>query len=180
VFFEYNQNYLKHHEPLSVLPNDSRTLQTLLRSLYGKWSSVGSGDPWWPLCILRSSFSHWTVNIDVPFPLFNWYKHSPRSDRWYHHTSFNLVTDYRYWTHTVIFHSHDLVTCCAASDVISPNGPRLSSLSCGWTNSALGSYASIYSVENHESTFFSHPVKEETINAMKAYVEVVIKYNLTV
>jgi hypothetical protein len=73
VVSEYYQNYLKHRDPLIVLPDGSRTLQTLPRTLSGKSSSIRSGYLWWSLCILWSSFSRWAVSIDVPFPLYYWY-----------------------------------------------------------------------------------------------------------
>jgi hypothetical protein len=48
---EYTKTISHIIKPLSVLPYGFRILQTLRRLLSGKWSSVRSGYPWWPLCI---------------------------------------------------------------------------------------------------------------------------------
>jgi hypothetical protein len=53
-------------------------------------------------------------------------------------------------------------------DVISSSGSRVSYLSCGLTNPALGSYASTYSFGEPERHLFSHPIKEMTVDAIRA------------
>jgi hypothetical protein len=45
VFLNITKTILNIYDPLSVLPNGSRTLETLPRLLFGKWSLGGSGDP---------------------------------------------------------------------------------------------------------------------------------------
>jgi hypothetical protein len=92
----------------------SRTRHTLPRTLSGKWPSIGSRNPWKPLCILWSSFSRWPIRVNKPFPLICWYYHCLRSNRCYSPIPSSILLPANDVYSSVIFHLHDLVTCYVA------------------------------------------------------------------
>jgi hypothetical protein len=85
---------------------------------------------WRPLCILRSSFSHWTVNVNQLFPLFHWYEYCLRSDHWYSPIPGSILLP------AMLFNSFMIVHLCDI-DVFSLSGSRVPYLSCRWANPAL-------------------------------------------
>jgi hypothetical protein len=72
------------------------------------------GNPWRPLCILWSSFIHWTVNVNKLFPSLRWYLYCLRSDRWYSPIPGSILLSAMLFNSSMIVHLCDLVTCCAA------------------------------------------------------------------
>jgi hypothetical protein len=124
---------------------------------------------WMPIMThvhLWRSFVAWTVNVDVLFLLFLWYLQCLRSERWYHHTLFSLVTDMCYLTR-----SHDILSMWP-SHMLRGFGWNLTEWaqsifpSCGRTNPALNTYASTYPIgipDKHQSP--SNRVTSDVIKA---------------
>jgi hypothetical protein len=163
--FRYSKNILHVIEPLNVLPYGSRILQTLSRHLFDRWSSIGSGYPWWSLCMHEGLF--------VVEPQMSMFHSLCFCDTCNirdlivgisRPSSISLST--LSFTRSVIFHPCDLVTCrnigwnlTEWAQSIIPSHRR--------TKPTLDSHASTYSIGKPKRYLFSHPVKVVMVDAIK-------------
>jgi hypothetical protein len=105
------QKYLNIIAPLSVLPYGSWIIETSPRLLSSKWSSIGSGHPWWSLCIPTKELCRYRKHrCPIPFASAI----LAISEVWSSVSSYLVQSHLPIlpFTRFVIFYPRDLVTCC--------------------------------------------------------------------
>jgi hypothetical protein len=160
-----HQNHLTCHRTLKRITLQFGNTQTLPRLLSDKWSSIRSRDPWWPLCIFKG-LSSLSRKHRCPIPFVSailaisetWSSVSP------------YLVQYRYWhCHLVILDipspwtSHMLQHWMKSHRV----GPKYLSV---MRKNKYRSWCICLNILHWKTQkhLFSHPVKEETVDAIKA------------
>jgi hypothetical protein len=139
-------------DPLSVLPDGSRILQKLPRTLSGKWSSrdlVGHNDPY-AFYVDLLSLNH-IRGCSFPFVSMTLAK----SEIWSSVSPYLVQSRYRH----LLLNLFCDISSPWPSHMLRSFGCNLTKWtlsifpSCGWTNPALGTYVSTYSIGIPDDTF---------------------------
>jgi hypothetical protein len=149
---EYNQNQLNIYDPLSVLPNGSRTLQTLPRNLSDKWSS-GDLEMHNEPCAFYEDLLSLNYKHRCSFPFVSMIL--AKSEIWSSVSLYLVQSRYR----PLLLNSFHDIPSPWPSHMLCSFGSNITKWaqsifpSCGRTNPALGTDASTYSIGKPKDTF---------------------------